>query len=57
VSLSTDPPNHVSRSAGEVPTGAGGTPKFWMRGGDPVSQSVSDHLGCLGLGIRLGGPG
>ena len=54
VSLSKDPANHVSRSAGEVQTGAGGTRKLLIRR-DSVSQSVSDRLGCLGIGIRVGG--
>jgi len=54
VSVSKDPANHLSRSAGEGQTGAGGTRKFLMRG-DSGSQSMSDHLGRLGLGIRVGG--
>jgi len=54
VSLSNDPASHLSGSAGEGQTGAGGTRKFLIRG-DSVSQSVSDHLGCLGLWIRVGG--
>jgi len=54
VSISKDPANHLSRSAGERKTGAGGTRKFGIRG-DSVSQSVSHHLGRLGLGIRVGG--
>ena len=53
VSLSRDSANHLSRSAGEGPTGAGGTRKFLIRG-ESVSHSVSDHLGRLGLGIRVG---
>ena len=54
MSLSKDPANHLSRSAGKGQTGAGGTPNFLMWW-DSVSQSVSDHLGRLGLGIRVGG--
>ena len=54
VSLSKDLANHLSRSVGEGQSGAGGTRKVLMRG-DSVSQSVSDHLGRLGVGIREGG--
>ena len=54
VSLSKDPANHSSRAVGEGQTAAGGTRKFLMRG-DRVSQSGSEHQGCLGLGIRVGG--
>jgi len=54
VSLSNDLAIHLSRSAGEGQAGAGGTRKSLMRG-DSVSQSVSVHLGRLGLGIRVGG--
>jgi len=54
VSLSRDPANHLSRSTGEGQLGAGGTRKF-LRGGDSVTQSVSDYLGRLGVGMRVGG--
>ena len=54
VSLSKDPANHSSRVVGAGQTGAAGTRKFLMRG-DSVSQSGSEHLGCLGLGISVGG--
>ena len=53
VSLSNDPASHSYRSAGEGQDGAVGIQKSWMRG-DSVSQSVSDDLGCLGLGIVEG---
>jgi len=54
VSLSNDQTSHLSRSVGEGESGAGGIRKSLMRG-DNVSQSVSDHLGPLQLGIREGG--
>jgi len=54
VSLSNDPASHLSRSVREGQGGAGGIRKFLMRG-ESVSQSLSDHKGHLGLGIRVGG--
>ena len=54
MSLARDPTIHLSRSAGEEHSGAGGIRNFLMRG-DRVSQSVSDHLGRPGIGIREGG--
>jgi len=53
VSLSNARVNHSSRSAGEGQVGAGGIRKFLMRG-DSVTQSVSAHLGRLGLRIIVG---
>jgi len=54
VSLSNDPASHLSRSISEGQGGAGGIRKFLFTG-DSVSQSMSDHLGLLRLGIRVGG--
>jgi len=54
VSRFSDPTSHVSRSAGEGHRGTGGICKFF-RIGESVSQSVSEHRGRLGTGMREGG--
>jgi len=54
VSVSKDPVSHMFRSTGKEQAGAGRIRKLLIRG-HSVSQSVSDHLGHPGLGIRVGG--
>ena len=54
MSLSKDPASHLSRSVGEGQVGAGGIRKFIMRG-ESDSQSLWEHLGRQGTGIRVGG--
>ena len=49
-----EPASHLSRSVGERHRGTGGILNSLMTG-VRVSQTVSDHRGCLGRGTRVGG--